>query len=133
MVDMCSAQTHRRLRPWTMWFTKDLPLRHDKDVDDLADELQLRNLTMDTRRCINTGHVNNVVQNLQLWNLDCFHNLRLWIQHDLHDREIDHLNNVMPAVFSTTCICRRTTTTGRSTTCPRSAPVGSPRELELRK
>ena len=25
-------------------------------------------------------------------NVDClFHNLRLWIQHDLHDREIDHL------------------------------------------
>ena len=88
------AQTHRRLRPWTMWFSKDPPLRHDKDVNDLADE----NLTMGTCRCTkhlacqqrcprtatvefpltsawrylsfhNNGHDNNFVQDLQLWNL----------------------------------------------------------------
>ena len=45
------ALTHRRRRHWTMWFSRDLPLRHDKDVNDLADELQLRNLTMGTCRC----------------------------------------------------------------------------------
>ena len=45
------ALTHGRLRPWTMWFSRDLPLRHDKDVNDLAEEFQLRNFTIGTCRC----------------------------------------------------------------------------------
>ena len=54
----------------------DLPLRNDRDVNDLVDELQLRNLHSFLRSqdhgqltLHNNGQVNNLVQDLQLWNL----------------------------------------------------------------
>ena len=70
----------------------ELPLRNDREDNDIVDELQLRNIHSFLRDdTTHTRDRSDFLNKLQLWDLNDLHDQHLRNLHDPHNRDKDHL------------------------------------------